>query len=659
MRRVTSLVLFAMLSASSVAAQQWPDWVDTEGINANYLSMGPDAEKLAQQLDAGMNVVCLKLWLLRTHQPDGGETIRVKMAGNHSLASAARWARLCRQQGAHFTVMLNMLGAEERDWIASAPHRGAVSMDGREHDMPCPQDETWWRLFTHEAVAVARGVPDCEGAVLDTESYRGSSLTYPYYGRWPLNMCYCDVCFGEFAREQGLQVDLPPEQRYPLLRDRGLIDAYQDHLRSKMREVGESVMASVHRVNPHFFVGLVNYDDNWWMEGLAQGLGSEQCPTVLMTEDEYYCPIGADFRERMQRMGELGLHVRYCPGFAIYRWPPEQMAAEALQRLLDADGYWIFCGNNLYDDDFAERTGVWRLFGDATPSQYYGLLAAAQDAWAAAGVGLNDEPPTGIDALALIDEERSSTHARDGDAVVLARTREAPNLLADPSFEGEWPEQEGPWAMYYRPVPDSEVVFDGDRSVRIDRNYKRANLKQTLELQPGRDYLFSVWTRLEDVQGERGAVIMVDERMHWMAGTHDWQAVSMPLTVDEETPATRFLIALQAHYGTAWYDAASAREVEELEVWTQPIPLERAGSRHMLNVAADLPPHATLAVEVYAAADTQTPLLPAMPIEEDLQRDISSLTMMLPDLDAIRLRLTARFGGPPDERVVVHTLAVD
>lgn len=661
MSRVTAIALIVALSAATLPASgdHWPQWLETEGFNANYLSVAPDAGKLAEQLDAGLNVVCLKLWLLRTEQPEDRRTVRVKLAGEHSLAFAARWARLCRQQGAHFTVMLNMIGAEEQEWIGAAPHRGAVSMDGRGHSMPCPQDETWWRLFESQAVSVARAVPDCEGVVLDTECYRGAAVTYPYYGRWPLNLCYCDVCYGEFARQHDLQPDLPPDQRCPLLRDRGLIDAYHDHLRGEMRGVGRRLIEAVHAINPRFFVGLVNYDDNWWMEGLAQGLGSAQCPTVLMTENEYYSPIGPALDDRMERMGDLGIHACYCPGFAIYQWPPRQMALEALQRMLAADGYWIFCGNNLYDDSFADRTGVWRLYGDATPSQYYALLGAAKEAWAARPSDPLEQPGGGIDALTLIDEERSSEHTRDGDAIVFARTREAPNLLADPSFEGEWPEQKGPWEMYYRPVPDTEVVFDGRQSVRIDTNYKRANLKQTLTLTPGQDYLFSVWTKLEDVLGERGAVTMVDERMHWMAGTHDWKPVTMPLTVDAETPQTRFLIALQAHYGTAWYDAAAVREVEQLELWTRPISMADLGARPAFHVSADVPPHATLAAEVFAADDLQAPLLPAAETGEDLVRDISSVPLMLPELEAIRLRLVCRLGGPAEERVTVRRLEVD
>ncbi|MFW6437953.1 MAG: hypothetical protein ACOCZ7_02970, partial [Armatimonadota bacterium] len=310
------------------------------------------------------------------------------------------------------------------------------------------------------------------------------------------------------------------------------------------------------------------------------------------------------------------------------------------------------------DDDYADREGVWRLFGEASPAQYYSLLSEAQAAWTDAHRAGEDHAGA-VDALALIDEERSSPHARDGDAVVLQRTREAPNLLADPSFEGPWPEQEGPWSMYYRPKPDTDVVFDGEQSVRVDTNYKRANLKQTIALKPGREYLFGVWSRLKDVSGERGAVVTVDERMRWMAGTHDWEPVSMPVTVDEENPETRFLIALQAHHGTAWYDLASVREVEELELWTKPIALSEAGSRPVLQVAADLPPFATLAVEAYAEEDLQTPLLPAVPVEGSLRRDLSSLALMLPEGMRVRLRLVARFGGDEDERVEVGRLIVD
>jgi hypothetical protein len=101
------------------------------------------------------------------------------------------------------------------------------------------------------------------------------------------------------------------------------------------------------------------------------------------------------------------------------------------------------------------------------------------------------------------------------------------------------------------------------------------------------------------------------------------------------------------------------REIEQLEAWTRSIPLEEAGSRHLLNVEAHVPPHAILAVEVYAPDDLETPLLPALAVEGSLTRDLSSLHLLREGLEEVRLRLVASLGGPMDEQITVNTLTID
>jgi len=641
-------------------APDWPEWVARDGFNANYLAWGPDEEKAVQQFEAGLNVVCIKLHLTEPAYPADPDNVqtRVPLTGPHSLGQAAEWGRICRRHGGHLTVVLNMMGEQERDFIGSRTHRGAVSMDGREHVIPCPQDEAWWSLFVQQIVALATVVPDCEGVLLDTESYYGTSLIYPFYGKWPLNLCYCDVCFGEFARDHDLDPTMERAERYAALRERDMIEAYQEHLRGVMRRVGKRVIDTVHAVQPRMFVGLLNFGDNWWFEGLALGLGSADCPTALMTENEYGSPIGPDSLRRIERLRELGAHVVYCPGFLIAGWPAEQMALEAFERQRVADGYWVFCGNNLYDDNWRNREGVWALYEGHEPDDYYSELARAHQAWRA-GEGEGGDNLSSLDALELIDDARSSPCEATADGLVLRRMVEAPNLLHDPSFETDWPGKDSPWEMYCTPARDAEVALDGS-SVRIDQNIKRANLHQSFATEPGADYLFTVWARLRDVQAERGAVIAVDDRLKFFAGNEDWHPISISFTADEAEPTTRVTVGLQSQFGTVWYDRASVRRVEELELWTRPIALGEGEAWAAVGVEAeaDVPHGATLTLEVHDAAGGNEPLLRPAPVPGALRQGLTALSALRPDVRAIRLRLLARLGGPEDEQVTVRRLTV-
>ncbi len=639
-------------------APDWPEWVAREGFNANYLAWGPDEAKAVRQLEAGINVVCVKLDLAEIAYPLDPDALqaRLRLSGTSSLAHAVEWGQICRRHSAHFVAVLDMMSEPERSFINARTHRGAVSMDGREHQIPCPQDEAWWGLMLQQILALGTVVPECEGVLLDTETYYGTSIIYPFYAKWPTSLCYCDECFGEFAREHGLDPAMARAERYPTLRDRGMLAAYREHLRAVMRRVGERLMASVHQVRPDMFVGLLNFGDNWWFEGLTLGLGTDDCPTVLMTENEYGRPMGPESLERIERLRAMDAHVVYCPGFLIAGWPPEPMAIEALERMHAADGYWIFCGNNLYDDNWPNRKDVWALYEGYSPDDYYAELARAFAAWRAG------RPPgralAPVDALTIIDAERSSAHEIGETGLIIRRTAEAPNLLRDPSFESDWPNKQPPWEMYYTPVRDAEVVLDDASSVRVDANDRRANLHQAFATEPGADYLFTVWARTVDVQAERGAVIALGERLKFFAGTEDWHPVSLRATAGEEEREMRVTLGSQTRFGTVWFDRASVHRIETLELWTRPVALEAGQAWDAIEVEAEVPEGATLTLEVRSPAGEGEPLLRPTPVTGTLRQSLAGLAALHPDVHAVRLRLVVELGGPAEEAVIVRRLAV-
>jgi len=212
--------------------------------------------------------------------------------------------------------------------------------------------------------------------------------------------------------------------------------------------------------------------------------------------------------------------------------------------------------------------------------------------------------------------------------------------------------------MYYTPVRDTDVVLDDASSVRVDANDKRANLHQSFAAEPGADYWFTVWARTLDVQAERGAVIAFGERLNFFAGTEDWHPVSVRVTAGEDEREMRVTLGSQTKLGTVWFDRASVRQVEALELWTEPIALEEGEAWAAVEIAADVPESATLTLEVHDAAGDGDPLLRPAPVAGTLRQTLTGLAALRPDVRAIRLRLVVELGGPADEGVTVRRLAV-
>jgi len=167
-----------------------------------------------------------------------------------------------------------------------------------------------------------------------------------------------------------------------------------------------------------------------------------------------------------------------------------------------------------------------------------------------------------------------------------------------------------------------------------------------------------VWARTVDVQAERGAVIALGERLKFFAGTEDWHPVSLRATAGEEEREMRVTLGSQTRLGTVWFDRACVREVERLELWTEPIALAEGERWDAVEIEAAVPEGATLTLEVHGPAGAGEPLLRPAPVTGTLRRSLAGLAALRPDVRAIRLRLEVELGGRADEVVTVRRLAV-
>ena len=642
----------------------WPDWVRTEGFNANYLAWGPDEANAVKQLKAGCNVFVLKTRFAENAYPADRRNDRIRcVPGQHGLDAMQRWGEILRRHGGHLVALLDISSNSERRFFAAKDYVPAVAMDGEEIRAPSVLDPMHWRFFLQQVLAVAVTVPECEGVVLDTEVYVGPGAIYPWYGRNPLNVDYSDLCFTPFARGHGLDPALPPAQRYPMLRDRKLLDAYQEHLRSEMKRIGMMLIDTVHAARPGFFIGVMN-GDGWFVDGLLEGFGSVACPTVFLSEGEYNSPLSeslADVEARLLPLREAGSRVFYCSGLMIARWPPRHMAIEALQRMRDADGYWIFCGNNLYDRKWRGRKDVWALVPGHTPEDYWRELASARRLRDTARTAQrHTQDPEWIGRLPDLfgNDLPDGAIVRDG-SVHVRRTKPAPNLLQDPSIEENWlPTGSHPWRNYYSPVRDSDVTHRGGWAIRIDANRRYANLKQTFAVLPETRYMLTYWQRKADILGDVGHTVTWEHAgRQRAAGTSDWEQLHLAMETKPDQTESTVCLGLQSSYGRIWYDDAAVRQVETVVVRSRVIERPKGTDWHSIEVDADIPFGAHLTLHVTGDTDDEA-LLQAIRAERPITVDLVPLSLFEPERTRIRLRLTVDLGGPPDDAVVVRRLAI-
>ena len=460
--------------------------------------------------------------------------------------------------------------------------------------------------------------------------------------------------------KKGLDPKLAPSKRYTTLRDRGLLADYQAHLFDQMRSVGERLIAAAHAVRPDFFVGIMN-GDGWYIEGLLAGLGSKACPTVFMSEHEYAAPLAAGAK-RSASQPERSATIVYCAGFLIAGWSPSHMASEAFDRMESADGYWIFCGNNLYDRRWKTRKGVWALVPGYTPDDYWRELGRVYTAWQQHRRTPSAPAVKWIGDLSTLasDAETKGVANRNG-ATVIRRTRSVPNLLRDGSFEQDWTKGgDSLWKNYYWPKRDDQVVHDGKWSIRVDANTKYANLKQKAPVEPGREYLLTVWQKHEDVLADPGYTIVGGRKRLRAAGTSDWHRVRQRIVAGEADKEKTIIFGLQSNFGKVWYDDAALRELESVELWTEPISLPDGMVWDCAEIEADIPFGADLYVDVFAArGETDEPLLRQFPVQAGKSvRPLAALSHCQPEASVLKLRLTVELGGPEDEEVVLRNVRV-
>jgi hypothetical protein len=136
-------------------------------------------------------------------------------------------------------------------------------VDGKEIEIMSPLDLRYWNEMMipslEEVARFSLEHPSVKGATIDFEMYGYEPIIF-----YPESVGFEDVAFHAFLRaaeghaDAGLLKEaaaLAPAQRFPWLRDHGLLDSYFLMLEVESEKLGRVIRERIHAINPNFIFG--------------------------------------------------------------------------------------------------------------------------------------------------------------------------------------------------------------------------------------------------------------------------------------------------------------------------------------------------------------------------------------------------------------------
>lgn len=308
------------------------EWILREGIRGGWAHIDKDADEL-DRLTRGLSTSGMNLlWGVGFPQlllsPKGDDLRRARLL--------LCWERVAR--GLRGTGVRWFLGMEYPGSFAVLDNSTrAIGSEGEIWDVPSPWDlEVWRREVVRPARIAAqwaRREPSVAGIVLDVEMYGRKPL---FFGQ---GLDFGDAPFLAFLRNRGeLEAgsSLRPRERFPWLRDRGLLQQYYDFLEQRAELMGRELRQAIHSIHPGLILGSYSAGalQRWFYRGLWRGMSTPERPLVLFTFQRDLDPD----QEALAREGIHVLHVRALLMGLLRREDYPRLFDHALRRNW---GYWL------------------------------------------------------------------------------------------------------------------------------------------------------------------------------------------------------------------------------------------------------------------------------------------------------------------------------
>jgi hypothetical protein len=310
------------------------NWIQREGVRSGWAHIDRDLDEL-ESLSRGLKQSGMNLlWGVGFPQlfssPKGTPEARDKLLScwekvAHELAgSPVKWFVGMEYPGRY--------ASEE-----SMPY--AVGAEGRSWKIPSPWDrEVWRREVIGPAKLVAqwaRTSPAVAGMVVDLEMY----------GRIPLvfgqGVDFGDAPFGAFLNSKGWAAggkpwQLSPRDRFPWLRDRGLLKDYYSFLEERAQEMGQALRDAVRAVHPDLILGcyVAGIFHRWFYRGLWRGMSEPSRPILLFT-------FQRDPQIDLAELRASGIHALHVRGLLMGMFHREDYLPLFRDSLSRNWGYWL------------------------------------------------------------------------------------------------------------------------------------------------------------------------------------------------------------------------------------------------------------------------------------------------------------------------------
>jgi len=223
--------------------------------------------------------------------------------------------------------------------------------------VPCPLDQGIAEEWIAKEVLRAAKSGVIDGCHIDWESY--GAMGFDQLGD---NLCYCDVCFEGFTRQNQLTTSVGRSERYTWLQEQGHLIDYLAGLRDRLAEVYRRVGVRVRDVQPNFIFSAYMFftpgdlQNSWRFEGATLGLHSPSAPYFFIDPSHYYPHHSAPWWETSYpKMKALGMkHILGSWVGGLYGDLPH-LDVSAPQWIYEAamshDGYWVWYENRFGPTD--------------------------------------------------------------------------------------------------------------------------------------------------------------------------------------------------------------------------------------------------------------------------------------------------------------------
>jgi len=152
---------------------------------------------------------------------------------------------------------------------------------------------------------------------------------------------YNDAAWIDFAREHGLDAELPAERRGAFIAEQGLEQAYTDWYSARWDGVVKRWCEQIHEINPDLSIGIMPaHHEHRMVKPFCIHAGTARAPAIIDNWGMYNGGgLTEDLLAQQEQVKALNPHNRFVLWFRPDSYRPEDLRVQAYHTLLRTDGY--------------------------------------------------------------------------------------------------------------------------------------------------------------------------------------------------------------------------------------------------------------------------------------------------------------------------------